>query len=1091
MTQGDFFAKVTLRSRIWMLFAVLGTAHAQNSAPGVRILPPTDPPHARNGAVSFTATVTDPDGNPVTCLWDFGSGLTASGTSVAVGFTAGGPRLITVRASDGKGGSATASLMIQVADPLTEWRTVELPAWAHTVDGAGFQGLRCVVAGEGFYTSPDEGANWQERGPLGILPARMAASGNELRAVGSQFDPVTTIMWGKSAVSVKGQTWSVSPTPEVPELTSVAYGSGMFVAVGKTGTILTAGDGGEWTSRQSPVTADLADVVALSPGFVACGSSAAVLTSPDGISWARREIPETWPQLSALAARGREVICVGAEADNRFWRSADGGQTWEARAFGLEGFRPDKITFGDGIWIAAEKRRNEVFSNALYTDYDLFLAVSTDGQHWEMLPKLADADGMDNLRVEDGHLWLYGYAGLIRRSGQLKTENHLPVLAVTWPENPVVRQESEFAAAVADSDEDPVRTFWDFKGMRYEFGERVQSTFLIGGPHQVTAWAADPQGRRVSSTKSFFLDDPLLYWRDIGVSVTDTAYASPGFTSAAVSPAAAVLAGGASGIYTVPVGSMTSPGSWVRSAPLDYTSSVTWRQPGFVAAGSMYVDGIKGAVSFSEDGLHWEAPQILGDKPINDITAAEGAYVAVGQGGWTARSIDGLTWNNVEGSISNDWKKVAFVGPIGLAAASSVVAPLMRSTDSGATWRDASDTLDRGLSTQSVFAAGGQFFIQGYQKLRQYSPQTDTWQDTRLDSVRFGTVQTVISHHGLLLAASVRYDAALQLNRRYLLISRDGIIWDGMEMPWTGSVYSLLSYGAGLIAAGDFKVQANIPGEAGLIAEPSAISSASGTTEARSLGGVQLRNTGADSLDWKVSSDVPWLAASPAKGSATAILSRVRILQRAPLPAGEHQGILTFSTPGFPNQTVTVKVTSFDDDFGSSAARAFPANRGAVMKGRIQTAYDEDWFVYDFPAAGRVTVTTSGSWRPSVKLIASDGLRSTYPASFQVTAGRYWIVLSNSGSGTTGGAYEMRTDFVPSTPVITLKSLNRLEPDGGLAFTFPTIRNGTYRIQQSTDLENWRDVGAFLYGTGQEGSLNVRFFEPAPAARFYRLGRTY
>ncbi len=65
-------------------------------------------------AVSLSAAVNDPDGDPTSVVWDFGDGGHAGGTSVTHTYTAAGTYTATVTATDpgGKSGSATAQVVV-------------------------------------------------------------------------------------------------------------------------------------------------------------------------------------------------------------------------------------------------------------------------------------------------------------------------------------------------------------------------------------------------------------------------------------------------------------------------------------------------------------------------------------------------------------------------------------------------------------------------------------------------------------------------------------------------------------------------------------------------------------------------------------------------------------------------------------------------------------------------------------------------------------------------------------------------------------------------------------------------------------------
>lgn len=90
---------------------------------------------------------------------------------------------------------------------------------------------------------------------------------------------------------------------------SVAYGAGLYVAVGKSGKIATATTpGGTWTLRSSGTTQRLLDVEYGGGLFVATGDSGVVVTSPDGIDWTLR------PSVSPTAGSSFDLVY-----DNGVW----------------------------------------------------------------------------------------------------------------------------------------------------------------------------------------------------------------------------------------------------------------------------------------------------------------------------------------------------------------------------------------------------------------------------------------------------------------------------------------------------------------------------------------------------------------------------------------------------------------------------------------------------------------------------------------------------------------------------------------------------------------------------------------------------
>jgi hypothetical protein len=98
----------------------------------------------------------------------------------------------------------------------------------------------------------------------------------------------------------------------------IAFGNGIFVAIGQNGTITTSTDGITWTARTAGVSTNtLYSVSYLNGTFIAVGSGAAggtggVTTSTDGITWTKRTTPATTSAtLYSVAYGNGYYVAVG------------------------------------------------------------------------------------------------------------------------------------------------------------------------------------------------------------------------------------------------------------------------------------------------------------------------------------------------------------------------------------------------------------------------------------------------------------------------------------------------------------------------------------------------------------------------------------------------------------------------------------------------------------------------------------------------------------------------------------------------------------------------------------------------------------
>jgi len=217
-------------------------------------------------------------------------------------------------ASDGAGAGvllvANGSELMYAPD-LEHWRSVNANYGAIAVNNSG----RYVVVGNSN-SNPDEGTiltgdSWstltnQPVSPRPIAFRGVASNGSEYVAVGNGT--------GKSA---DGITWmnaelpaftKLSNYPEKDKLSSIAYGAGLYVAVGERERIMTSSDGVNWTSRKSAGANDFTKVLYLNGAFIAFGYDSA-LYSEDGTTWQSIAGTEQYyTYASAVYVNGKYVI---------------------------------------------------------------------------------------------------------------------------------------------------------------------------------------------------------------------------------------------------------------------------------------------------------------------------------------------------------------------------------------------------------------------------------------------------------------------------------------------------------------------------------------------------------------------------------------------------------------------------------------------------------------------------------------------------------------------------------------------------------------------------------------------------------------
>ena len=241
-------------------------------------------------AVGQAGTIlTSPDGSAWTNR--------TSGTSRALGAVAfGGNQFVTVGAS----GTILTSLDGMAWTNRSSGTTSDLYGVAY---GRG----QFVAVGSSLpLTSPD-GTTWTVQ-PGGANSYAVAWGRDRFVAVGPYG--------GRIQSSADGRTWTYWYSGLVNELYGIAYGAGVYVAVGAAGIIMTSADGSTWTARASGTREYLSSVAYGGGQFIAVGCGF-LQNSSDGLTWS---LQGTSVCLRAIVYGAGQFVTAGGSG--RIARSA-------------------------------------------------------------------------------------------------------------------------------------------------------------------------------------------------------------------------------------------------------------------------------------------------------------------------------------------------------------------------------------------------------------------------------------------------------------------------------------------------------------------------------------------------------------------------------------------------------------------------------------------------------------------------------------------------------------------------------------------------------------------------------------------------
>jgi|GEM_PF-1186507 len=559
-------------------------------------------------------------------------------------------------------------------------------------------------------TSPD-GTAWRVRaqGTLGMLRGVAYGYGRFVAVGNSKVRSPGSVEWADLILtSADGEIWTPQSLGTGNTFYAVTYGNGRFVAVGygwaggySFATAITSTDGVTWDSHpMRPTSLDnLGNPYAVAYGggiFVAVGDNGRVFTSTDGADWT--------PQSSGMAGTLQGVVygdgkfvAVGlsyAGSPYLVYTSED-GSTWNSCAPGgidvLNG-----ITYGSGVFVAVGYLGAGVATTGR-------IIASTDGTSWT--PQADSSDWIYAAAYGNGTFVATGEAGAV-----LSSPDGLAWTPQSGASAWLYGVACGNGALVAVGEDGTILTSGDgrrwtpqpsgttetLRAVTYGNGTfvAVGDAGMILASADGSTWAAMPAGtaqtlRGVTCGDGTFV--AVGTWGTILYS-TDGETWLPG-TSGTTAPFSAVSYGG--GAFVAVGGGFQGDGSsgWWDTVVFTSTGAVTWTprnahlgvpwshwlqgvaygSSGFVAVGTAGDDELYGSILFSADGTTW-TPIMASQSGWDNldetyaIAYGDGQFVVTGargaQGsnrrGVTLVSSDGTTWTAVSSGTLNRLDAVTY-----------------------------------------------------------------------------------------------------------------------------------------------------------------------------------------------------------------------------------------------------------------------------------------------------------------------------------------------------------------------------------------------------------------------------------------------
>jgi hypothetical protein len=378
----------------WMDITVNLGSFPGNSAPTASLSGPAN--LGVQESTLFTVAASDADGDALAYSWEIGDGLVKPNTpTIPAAWLTGGTATVSCVVSDMKGGTNRVSKTVVISSPLDSWIQRTSGADKDLNDIAFGNGRLVAVGNNGTTAYSDDGINWTVHTSANVWLGNVylegiVFDGTQFIAVGMDYDGAGPRWEHVTYTSPDGTYWterydSNSGTfPVNFSLHDVAYGNGIYVAVGDSGTILRSLDAVNWSPMVSGVGTNLYGVSYGGGKFVAVGAGsgggpAVVLTSSSGFGWANQSVRvdlDNWKGFYDVQYCNDRFLASGWYA--RILHSTDLGFSFSTLMTGGRLNTP-AFAYGNGIYFAA----GDNYDKGIGVDINL---ISLDGANWEELP---------------------------------------------------------------------------------------------------------------------------------------------------------------------------------------------------------------------------------------------------------------------------------------------------------------------------------------------------------------------------------------------------------------------------------------------------------------------------------------------------------------------------------------------------------------------------------------------------------------------------------------------------------------------------------------------------------------------------------
>ncbi len=539
--------------------------------------------------------------------------------------------------------------------------------------------------------------NWTKRFPDILL--------NDLNGIANNDSTIVCAgCYGTIIISTNnGETFQKLEVPTTNNLNGIAYGNGIYVAIGDNGTILKSENGMEWNCISSSITINLAVVRYLNNSFVSVGENGVVAISSNGTDWAVSYCGSNNPSLRDVAYGNGIYIVSGNESYGVIYSSSN-GVDWN-NEFITNNVYFSGATFGNNLFMIAGTQ-GTILSSSNGQDWALcqqsnisysFSCITYDAHNGAYI---AGGSSGKVLYSFDGTNWTLKYTGY--------STWYYDILQISTQVFAVGQGGYLVKASSYSTWEQLLPEYTDgFGAIAYGNGNFI----AVGGPN----------GVMMSS-------DDGANWQDCGGTNLYKSYL-PWFSGIAYGKSNFVACGSGGALWTL----NGTNSCWLKIYPTNLSfSCIAFGNNRFVAGGQ---DGV---IAYSDDGTNWNLTNIGTNRWLYGMAYGEGTFVAVGSG-ITAYSEDGENWQisypnfKASAELATDpaYYKNAITFGMGRFVAVGNNGYVFCSLDNGVTWTNINTEVSKNL--YGVDFANGFFVAVGEGGVRAISTNGIDWRTDAFD----------------------------------------------------------------------------------------------------------------------------------------------------------------------------------------------------------------------------------------------------------------------------------------------------------------------------------------------------------------------